>query len=59
MSESTLKEYNLISNFIIETEPHKLKQIEEAIHIALIDVVEAHDSYIGGGLEFEQVEEDE
>ena len=50
-------EYNLISNFIIETEPHKLKAIEEAIHLALIDVVEAHDSYIGGSLEFDKVTE--
>lgn len=54
-----MKEYDVISNLVIETKPEKVKVIEQEILDAIIEVVERHDSFVGGGFHlFESVDVD-
>ena len=59
MNNSLQKEYELISNFIIEAEddPNLHKQILTELTDALIDIVERYGCYCGGGFQLKQYNE--
>jgi hypothetical protein len=53
------KEYEVKANLVIDTHLTDYKKLEEELIWALVDVVEKHDSFIGGGLSLEPYGQDE
>lgn len=49
-----MKEYNLIANICIETTPEKVELILQDLTDATIEVVEKHESSMGGGYQMEE-----
>lgn len=58
MVEDEYKEYEVQANLVIETRLKNIRLLEEEILLALIDIVEKHDSFIGGGLTLKPYEEE-
>ncbi len=53
-----MNEYNVIASLCIETKEELVDTLNREIMDAIIEIVERHSSFVGGGLRFELVEEE-
>ena len=52
-----MKEYQVICDLVVETTPDKVSTISQELMNAIIEVVEKHNSFIGGGFSLEEVKD--
>lgn len=57
-NKKELFEYEMVANLCVETEERLIDKIHEEIMDAIIHIVEKYESFVGGGIHFEQMPAD-